>query len=175
MSGVNAVELKVVGWLKGERERGSQVWALLREIAEGEDEFEYGDHELGNWLADLLDSEHTQHADIILADKNADLRAVRELRKELAGIGDDPAGWLDQMDPMVIRVFLLQINDDDALYVHPLVGPYLPEERPRVSDERYVYAPMGGLWTMPAEDRQICDEPISRPCSCRIERREHGA
>jgi hypothetical protein len=178
VSGVNATELKIIDWLKGERERGSDLWAFLRGIAEG-DEFEYGDHELGNCLADLLDSDHNMHADVVLADTGADLRAARELRRELAESQDDPAGWLEELDAMAVRVFLMQVNPNDDLYVHSLVKGYHPNNRYRVADAYGVYEPgftsATGYWGLSARDRQICDEPIGKPCSCRIEQRERGA
>lgn len=174
MSGVNKVELKIIDWLKVERGRDSKVWPFLWDVAQG-DESEWGDDQLGACLSDLLNG--SASAELLLEDLGADLGVTYDLIRELEG-PDQVTDWLADLDAMVIRVLLMQIHRNDDLYVHSLVKGFHPKNRYRVDDESFVYeqgwTSASGRWGLAAADRQICDEPIGGPCSCRIEQRERG-
>lgn len=168
MSGGNAVELRIIEWLKMERGRGSRVWPALRETAQGPQ----GAARLGDRLSSLLDG--SALAQIHLHELRADQERARAAARELRGDGE-PLAWLDELDPEVIRVFLSGVNGD-ALYVHARVRPFHPNNRYRVDDEHTVFevgwTAGAGAWGLAARERQVCPESIRQPCACRIRQAE---
>ncbi|MFE0472640.1 hypothetical protein ACFW2V_13595 [Streptomyces sp. NPDC058947] len=168
---MNETTAKLINWIWSEPDLAE----FLREIANG-DEFEYGDTELGAWISDLLDNTHSQHADIVLANKGADLRAARKLRRELTE-GRDRLEWLDEMDAELIRTALVGSDDGGPhIYVHATVKGFNPNNRYRVHSPDTVYeigwTSASGAWGLAEPDRQVCPESIDQPCSCTVVQRD---
>jgi hypothetical protein len=166
---VNETTIKLIHWIWSE----PALAEFLREIANG-DEFKYGDQELGSWISDLLDNTRSQHADAVLADKGADLRVARTLRRELTE-GRDRLAWLDEMNTELIRCALVGDITEPHVYVHATVKGFDPNNRYRVHSPDTVYesgwTSASGAWGLAEPDRQVCPEPIGSPCSCKVVQR----
>lgn len=174
MSGANSTELALANWLASERQRTeSRVWAFARDLAEG-DESGYGDQQLERWIAGLLNG--SASAELRLEELGADIDAARDLIRRLE-VGTDTTEWLDDLNPTVLRIFLFQINGPD-LYAHSLVKGHDPKARYRVNSPLTVQEPgphnAVSSFGLRSSERQLCDQPIGEPCSCRVEQRERA-
>lgn len=171
---MNETTVKLIHWIWGE----PALADFLREIARG-DEFEYGDNELGDWIASFVFPENRSREILAWERIGGSETRVSELYEKLTAGRKSPAGrleWLDEMDTELIRNALIGDGVKPYIYVHATVKGFHPNNRYRVHDRHTVYEPgwtsASGAWGLAEPDRQVCPEPIDRPCSCVVDQRE---
>lgn len=172
--------VKIINWIWGE----PKLADFLREIAAGEpvpphgEVYEYGDHELANWISDFVFPEDRSRGIRAWEQIDGSEERVRALYEELTEGRKTPAGrlqWLDEMEVHLIRDALLGHKGDSEIYVHATAGRFHPNNIYRVHDSGTVYE-MGwtsasGAWNLPETDRQVCPNPKGIPCGCTVVRR----
>lgn len=163
--------MKLIHWIWSE----PKLADFLREVAHG-DEFEYGDLELGNWISDLISPDRSGIAWDFLVSKGVHVDRIDALYADLTE-GRDRLAWLDEMDSELIRTALVGSDEGGPhIYVHATVKGFHPKNRYRVHSADTVYetgwTSASGAWSLAEPDRQICPEPIDRPCSCKVVQRD---
>lgn len=181
---MNETTMKLIHWIWSEPELAS----FLREIAKGEpvpphDEiYEYGDEQLACWISDLVFPEGRSRGILAwerMVSRGASNAKVDALYEELTAGRKTPAGrleWLSEMNTELIRTALVGSDAGGPhIYVHATVKGFHPNNRYRVHSPNTVYesgwTSGSGAWTLAEPDRQVCPEPITSPCSCKVEQR----
>lgn len=109
---MNDTTKKITDWIQSEPE----LAAFLRDIARGEpvppdgEIYEYGDQQLGCWIADLLDDLRNGAWWDVVAGNHVSVTRIDALREELAQ-GRGRFDYLDEMDVEQIRRALLPEDD----------------------------------------------------------------
>lgn len=169
---------RLIDWIWSEPELAD----FLREIAKGEptppdgEIFEYGDHQLGLWIADLVDPwGRNSLAGDVLVRHGVNLARLGRLHDDLIE-GRDPNTWLDEVEDHLIRDALLGQDGGGDIYVHATVKGFPPESRYQVHSPVEVYESGSGVMSdilpLPERDRQVCPVPITTTCNCTVEQKE---
>lgn len=175
---MNETTIKLIHWIWGE----PKLADFLREIAKGEVDpvdgtwYEYGDNELAAWISDFVFPEDRSRSSLAwetLVSKGVSTDRVDLLYADLTEGRRTPQGrleWLNEMDPELIRAALVGDETEPYIYVHATIKGFHPKSRYRVQDKYGVYETR--FWALDEMNRQICPEPIDRPCSCEV--KQHG-